>query len=172
MAEHALSYGQIDFLDEYCKKINDPNYIGDEGHPMEDTSRSHRDYLIVFALARAVLTSMSHEYRGVRKPLMKDSFTFMTDKNAGYQPDIIVWMVIQLAIGEPYHYLPDRPKLRRIISSQNQTYLQYIANRAVNYLLEHNHDEYAEVMKAHPSLKPKEAQIDNETTPLEFHHDG
>ena len=96
----------------------------------------------------------------------------MTDKNAGYQPDIIVWMVIQLAIGEPYHYLPDRPKLRRIISSQNQTYLQYIANRAVNYLLEHNHDEYAEVMKAHPSLKPKEAQIDNETTPLEFHHDG
>lgn len=172
MAEHALSYGQIDFLDEYCKKINDPNYIGDEDHPMEDTSRSHRDYLIVFALARAVLTSMSHEYRGVRKPLMKDNFNFMTDKNAGYQPDIIVWMVIQLAIGEPYHYLPDRPKLRRIISSQHQTYLQYIANRAVNYLLEHNHDEYAEVMKAHPSLKPKEVQIDNATTPLEFHHDG
>lgn len=151
MAEHALSYGQIDYLDEYCDKINDPNYIGDEKHPMQDTSRSHRDYLVVFALASAVLTSMSNEYRGVKNSVTQDTFRFMSDPNAGYQPDMIVWMVIQLAVGEPYHYLPERPKLHRIISSQNQTYLQYIANRAVNYLLEHNADQYKDVMKAHPS---------------------
>lgn len=159
VGDHALSYSQLDYLDQYCKKINDPNFTGDGKQRLEDTSRSHRDYLIVFAIANAVLTSMSHQYRGVMHPLTKKDFAFMIDQNAGYQPDILVWTVIYLAI-DKYHYLPQRPKLNRIISSQNQTYLQYIANRAVNYLLEHNHEEYDEVMKNHPSLKPKDDQTD------------
>lgn len=153
IAQHSLSNVQMRRIKKISEKYNDPNYTGTKNHPLEDTSQSHRDYLIIFEIARELLTAMSKEYAGAAKPMTKNDQQFMEDINAGYQLDTLIWTIAEFAVGDEYGFLKERPKLYRYIASQKQTYLQYIINTAINYLLAGKQGpKYKAAMKQHPKL--------------------
>lgn len=102
----------------------------------DDSDLSHRDYNNIFMITRCVLDTAKHFYR--EQPFTQaDAIYDGVDINHDpYDPKIQALVIVYLARTK-YMKHQHRDKWDRYYSNHNQNYMEYIVNRAVDYIRSH-----------------------------------
>lgn len=135
LSKNGLSDRDLTQIEETARLYNDPAFVGDDNHKLNDKSQSRRDYMIVLTITFKLLYQIANNYR--TSNLTSNDSLFFTDSNhkkpnhdLKFSP-VAISKVIQTV---SWKYLKKRAKLTQKRSS-TQTYHELVVSEALGYAL-------------------------------------
>lgn len=135
LSKNGLSDRDLTQIEQTAKLYNDPAFVGDDNHKLNDKSQSRRDYMIVLTITFKLLYQIANNYR--TSNLTSNDSLFFTDSNhkkpnhdLKFSP-VAISKVIQTV---SWKYLKKRAKLTQKRSS-TQTYHELVVSEALGYAL-------------------------------------
>lgn len=135
LSKNGLSDRDLTQIEQTARLYNDPTFVGDDKHKLNDKSQSRRDYMIVLSITFKVLYQLANNYR--TSNLSQNDELFFTDSNhkkpnndLKFSP-VAISKVIQVV---SFRYLKKRAKLTQRRTS-TQTYHELVVSEALSYAL-------------------------------------